>query len=291
MRSLKSCIWKLMRICLNDEYYLRLKYRRIVGDRLNLKHPESYNEKLQWLKLYNHRPEYTILVDKYLVKAYIAKKIGEQYVIPLLGVWDSFDEINFDELPEKFVLKTNHNSGNGVFICRDKSSIDLDSLKKKISESLNDDYYKETLEWPYKDINKKIIAEQYIEDAASPYLTDYKLFCFNGVPKIAYISKDSADHPTTDFFDMDFNPLPIKMRDPNSEVKPSKPDEFEEMKRLASVLSEGIPHVRVDFYLVDGKIYFGEMTFFHCSGFAKVYPEEWNLKMGGWINLPEVKVR
>ena len=273
---------------LPDKTYIQLGYRLATKKRLNLKNPKTFNEKLQWLKLYDHKPEYTRMVDKYEAKQYVAKKIGEEYIIPTLGVWDSFDQIDFDTLPSQFVLKCTHDSG-GLVICRDKSKLDKEKAKSRINASLKSNYFWSNREWPYKNVKPRIIAETYMEDAADDALTDYKFFCFNGEAKIMYISKDHGKAPRTDFFDMGFNHLPIKVKDPHAEIVPQKPEQFEQMRELAEILSRGLAHLRVDFYLIDGKIYVGELTFYHMSGFTKVEPEEWNKKMGEWIDLTIVK--
>ena len=274
---------------MDDEKYLKLMFRARMGRRLNLKNPQTFNEKLQWLKLYNRKPEYSDMVDKCEAKKYVAERIGEEFIIPTLGVWDSFDEIDFSSFPNQFVLKCTHDSG-GLVICKDKANFDIDEARRKINRSLENDYYLWGREWPYKDVLPRIIAEPLLKDDATKEgeqecLTDYKLFCFNGVPKIIYISKDKAQNPTTDFFDMEFNHLPIRMRDPNSNFLPEKPEKFDEMKKIAKILSAGIPHLRVDFYCANKQLYVGELTFYHCSGFAPIQPEEWAQKMGEWIDL------
>lgn len=257
-----------------------------MGKKLNLKDPKTFNEKLQWLKLYNRKPEYTIMVDKVKAKEYVAKIIGKEHIIPTLGVWDKFDEIDCDELPEQFVLKCNHNSGLGMCICRDKSKLDIAKVKRELRKGLRQDYYMTNREWPYKNVPRKIMAEKFMQDGDKPDLTDYKFFCFNGEPKMMYVSHDNAEHATTDFFDMDYNRLPIRMKDPNSEVLPEQPKEFEEMKQYARQLSKNIPFLRVDFYVISHVVYFGELTFFHNSGLTPIRPTEWEYKIGKWLKLP-----
>lgn len=273
-----------------DEQYLKLKYKSIFGKELNLDNPQTFNEKLQWLKLHNRKPEYTIVVDKYLSKQYVADKIGAEYVVPLLGVWDDPDEIDFDALPDQFVLKCSHNSGVGMCICKDKSKLDIKKVREELRNGLKEDYYLKSREWPYKNVPRKIIAEQYLLEnrieGREECLTDYKFFCFDGKPKVAYISKDNALHPTTDFFDMEFDRLDLKMKDPPSECPPQKPAEFDEMKKIAEVLSCDVPHLRVDFYDISGKLYVGELTFYHNGGFGRVSPEKWDKTLGDWIKIP-----
>ena len=273
-----------------DERYLKLKYKNVFGRDLDLENPKTFNEKLQWLKLYNRKPEYTMMVDKYKVREYIAQTLREEYLIPLLGVWDDPDEIDFDALPDQFVLKCNHNSGLGMCICKDKSKLDIPKVKAELRKGLKQDYYLTGREWPYKDVPRKIIAEKYmVDDSNCGELTDYKFFCFNGVPKFMYISNDNSENATTDFFDMEFNRLDMRMKDPNSNVIPPKPHLFNEMKAIAEKLSQGIPFVRVDLYVIGGSIYFGELTFFHNAGFCSIHPEHWEKTLGDWIKLPSEK--
>lgn len=260
---------------MSDEKFLKKAFNIMMNQKLNLDNPQTFNEKLQWLKLYNRKPEYTMMVDKYKVREYIAERLGEEYLIPLLGVWDDPDEIDFDALPNQFVLKCNHNSGLGMYICNDKSKLNIRQVKKELCKGLKQDYYLTYREWPYKDVPRKIICEKYmIEEVESKKsnseLTDYKFFCFNGNPKFMYISHDHATDATTDFFDMEFNRLNMRMKDPNSNIIPPKPALFESLKEIAKKLSAGIPFVRVDMYVINGRIYFGELTFFHNAGFTRV---------------------
>ena len=396
---------------MSDKFYLSVLWHHVMGYKLDWKNPKTFNEKLQWLKLNDRNPLYTTLVDKYAVKQWVADKIGDQYIIPTLKVYDSVDEINLDELPDRFVLKCTHDSGS-IAICSDKSSFDFEKAKLKLQQGLETNFYLIAREWPYKNVPPRIIAEEFIEsdtddlydykfycfngivrffkvdydrqanhkalyydrdgnllpfgevkfladkpkDLVLPkelpqmieqaeklsqgipfvrmdfycnngdvrfgestffqdggfgklsdmeweqklgeYINtiakvsvrgggvkDYKFFCFNGEPRFMYISCDKAEHPTTDFFDMDFNLLPIKLRDENSLIPPGRPKQFEEMKKLAAILSKGIPEVRVDFYIVKGKVKFGEMTFYHNGGFTPIQPKDWNEKIGSWIHL------
>ena len=193
--------------CLSDKAFLKLLYWARVGKKLNLKNPKSYNEKLQWIKLYDRKPEYTVMVDKYSVREYIKEKIGEDYLIPLLGVWDSFDEIDFDKLPDQFVLKCTHDSG-GLVICKDKSKLDIEKARTKINKCLKRNFYKYNREWVYKDVKPRIIAEKFMVDESGTELKDYKFFCFDGEPKAMFIATDRPHDTRFDFFDMEFNHLP-----------------------------------------------------------------------------------
>lgn len=278
-------------LSISDETYLRIKYWVKMGKKLNLKNPQTFNEKIQWLKLYGRRPIDTVLSDKFAVKEFISKTIGSEYVIPILGVWDRFDDIEFDSLPNQFVLKCTHDSG-GIIVCKDKRKLDKQTAKKKLEKSLKTDYYIYSREKAYKDIPRRIIAEEYKEDTNTKELRDYKFFCFNGEPKLLFVASDrqtAGEETKFDFFDMDYNHLPFTNGHPNAVVPPQKPIKFDEMKLLAGKLSYGIPHVRIDFYEVNGHVYFGEMTFSHWGGMTPFEPEEWDYKLGGWIHLPNQK--
>lgn len=270
-----------------DKLYLHIKYYLRMGKHLNLKNPQSFNEKLQWLKLYGRRPIDTVLSDKYAVKEYISKTIGEKYVIPLLGVWERFEDINFDKLPNQFVLKCTHDSG-GIIICKDKASFNIEKARSAINKGLKHNFYVFSREKAYRDIPRRIIAEEYKEDNKTKELRDYKFFCFDGEPKLLFIASDrqmKGEETKFDFFDMEFHHLPFTNGHPNAKILPDKPQCFDEMKILAAVLSKDIPHVRVDFYEVNGQVFFGEMTYSHWGGMTPFEPEEWDYKLGGWICL------
>lgn len=274
-----------------DKAYLSIIYRANLGQKMDWKHPKTFNEKLQWLKLYDRNPVYSTMVDKYEAKQFVADRIGSQHVVPLLaGPWDSFDEIDFDALPEQFVLKTTHDCG-GVWICKDKQTMDKQAAKVFIEKHLKRDYYTTGREWPYKNVKPRIFAEQFLAELEDD-LRDYKFFCFDGVPKMMFIASErqSKEQETKfDFFDMDFNHMPIINGHPNSPHPIEKPVHWERMKELAAILSAGIPQVRVDFYECNGHLYLGELTFSHWGGFVAFEPEEWDEKLGSWINLPKRK--
>ena len=274
-----------------DRAYLKLKYRANFGKGLNLKAPKTFNEKLQWLKLYDRRPEYIRMVDKYAVKEYVAEKIGEEYIIPTLGVWDRVEDIDFDALPNQFVLKCTHDSG-GIVICKDKSKLDIEWAKRKLKRSLKNNFYYSYREWPYKNVKPRILAEQYMEDTETAELRDYKFFSFDGVTKALFIATErqkDGEEVKFDFYNMDFEHLDFRQGHPNSSMKIDKPKCFDEMWGLSEKLSKNIPHVRVDFYEVNGKVYFGELTFFHHAGLMPFDPEAWDYTFGDWIRLPEKK--
>lgn len=273
-----------------DEKFLKRKFAAIMGEDLDLEVPRTFNEKLQWLKLYNRRPEYTIYVDKYKVREYVAKTIGEAYLIPLLGVWDSPTEIDFSMLPNKFVLKCNHNSGLGMIICTDKSKLDIHRVKKDLKRGMEQNYYLVGREWPYKNVPKKIIAEKYMENKnGEEGLNDYKFYCFSGRVEFVMINTErfSKGGARADYVDREYNRLEMKWGYDRSKELPSKPEKFSEMIELAEKLAEGIPHVRIDLYFSNGNIYFGEMTFFDGSGFAKFEPKDWDYILGAKLKLPE----
>lgn len=267
-----------------DKWYLSLKFRSKMGYWMNWKHPKTFNEKLQWLKVHDRNPLYTQLVDKYEVRNFISEKLGKEYLIPLLGTWDNVEDIDFKKLPDKFVLKCTHDSGS-IIICQEKDTFDFQKAKNKLKAALSRNFYHISREWPYKHVKPRVIAEQYMETYDNNELCDYKFFCFAGTPKFMYISHDKANHPTTDFFDMSFNHINMRMRDPNSTTCPQKPEKFENMKELATILSQGIPHVRVDFYCIQNHIYFGEMTFFHNAGFCPIKPHIKANEIGNLISI------
>lgn len=285
-RFLNGLLLKLSPI-MPDKLFLSCMVRLQCGYWPNWKNPQTFNEKLQWLKLYDRRPEYTMLVDKFAVKDYVARMIGEEYVIPTLGVWEKPEEIDWSALPEQFVLKTTHGGGNeGVVICRDKASFDKEKAVEKLNKSLKQDIYRMLREWPYKNVPRRIIAEQMIGDGKSD-LPDYKFFCFDGEVKALFIGTERGTGDVKfDYFDAEFNHLDLVQFHPMSGRQIAKPSSFDEMKQVASKLSKGIPQVRVDLYDVDGKVYFGELTFFHHGGVTPFHPREWDYTFGSWITLP-----
>ncbi|WP_242966861.1 ATP-grasp fold amidoligase family protein [Desulfosporosinus sp. FKA] len=274
-----------------DKQYLKIQYRLHTGKKLNVDDPKLFNEKLQWLKLYDHTPEYITMVDKYAAKEYVANIIGDQYIIPTLGVWDSFDEIDFDSLPNQFALKCTHDSGS-VLVCRDKSKLDRGSAKKKLSEALNRNGFLYGREWPYKEVKARIIVEKYMEEKPRKSLKDYKFYCFNGKPKFLYLSEGLENHATAhiSYVTLDWEKTPFVRTDyAPFETLPEKPSQFEKMKELAAIMAKGIPFSRIDFYEINKQVYFGEITFFPASGYAQFSPEEWDGKVGEWLMLPQTK--
>lgn len=265
--------------------YLKLVYRIKTGRKLNLKNPVGFNEKLNWLKLHDKHPEYTDLADKYKVREIIKEKLGDGYSIPLLGVWDRFEDIDFAQLPDRFVLKCSHDSGS-VRIIKDKSELDekkLEELRVFYTKHLKRNPYNSGREYPYRKIRPRILAEQYMEVPGG--IDDYKFFCFNGDPKLMFVATDRSTDCRFDFFDMEFNHLDIYNIHPNADRAVSKPALFEKMKQISATLSQGIKHVRIDLYEINGQIYVGEYTFFHGGGFWLFNPEEWERRLGDWIEM------
>lgn len=274
----------------NDERYIRLKWWSTMDYSLNLKNPKTFNEKIQWLKLHDRNPEYIKMVDKVEAKKYVASIIGEEYIIPTIGVYEKVDDIDFEKLPKQFVLKCTHDS-NGVVICKDKSTFDIKKAKTKLERGLAQSYYCYNREWPYKGVKPRIIAEKFMtDDENGAELKDYKWFCFDGTPKYLFIATDRfTDGKQTkfDFYDTSFKHLPFTNGHPNASKAIKKPAGFEKMKEISACLSQGLPHVRVDLYDIKGKIYFGELTFYHWSGFMPFKPQEWDYKFGELITLPQ----
>lgn len=285
-RELRLQLTRLLRF-VPSKFYIKMVYRMKTGRKLNLKHPKTINEKMQWLKFHDIHPEYTDLADKIKVREYIRQKLGDGYMFPLLGQWESFDDIDFSKLPDSFVLKCNHDSGS-VKLIEDKNALtekDLKELKKFFHARLRLNPFYAGREYPYKDIKPYIIAEKLMESEDGKGIKDYKFFCFHGEPKIMFLATERLIDVKFDLYDMDFNHLDIEYIHPNSDQRPEKPETFEEMKRIAATLSEGMKFVRIDLYEIDGKVYFGEFTFYSGGGFYLFSPDEWEQKLGDWVDL------
>lgn len=280
--------------CLNwvsDENYAKLTYRAKLGRKLDLNNPVTFNEKIQWLKLYDRNPEYSGFVDKYESKNIVKDLVGEEFVVPLLGVYDSFDEIDFDVLPNQFVIKTTHDSG-GYVIVRDKSELNVAEAKKKIESSQKRNYYKYSREWPYNNVKPRIIIEEYIVGKDGEEMKDFKLFCFNGEFKFGFIiSGRSQKVLKMKYFDKDFNFIPVKQGGDKYIMDESipKPKSFDKMVELTKTLTKGFPFVRMDFIEVDDRLYVGEFTLYHWGGTMPFEPGEWDRKFGEFIELPTQK--
>lgn len=274
-----------------DKIYLKLVYYLAMGSTLNLLDPKRYTEKINWLKVNDIHPEYSRLVDKYEVKFYVKERLKtDQNIIKTIGVWNSFDEIDFSSLPNKFVLKTTNGGGNSsVVICKDKSKFKIEEARKKLTLKNGKKSFQWSREYPYYNVVPRIIAEEYVETPNNE-LSDYKFFCFNGEPKFLFVGTErqkKGEEVKFDFFDMNFHHLPLKNGHQNAKITPTKPNNFEEMVEIARKLSHNFPHVRVDLYNVNGKIYFGELTFFHFAGFVLFDPIEWDEKFGEYLTLPK----
>lgn len=274
---------------MSDEEYLRKAFKRYKGKDLNLDDPKTFCEKVQWLKLFDRNPAYNKMVDKYEVKGYVKDMLGEGInVIPAYGVWDSFDDIDFEQLPNQFVLKCTHDSG-GFVICTDKSKFNIGAARRKLNARLKKNFYKNGRQWVYKDIKPRILAEEYIPSLGKKDSVEYKLTCFDGkvglITICQGIAHSSLSDRTNDNYDRDFNYLPFYAFYKNTHpIK--KPEFMDEIIRVSEVLSQGIPQVRVDTYVIDGEIYFGEMTFYTWNGFITFTPDKWDKWLGDKIHLP-----
>lgn len=272
-----------------DSLYLKVLYRVIMGRKLNLKNPKEYNEKLQWLKLNDRKPEYSTMVDKYEVRGYIADLLGDKYLIPCLGIYDSVDDIDIDALPDRFVLKCTHDSGS-VEICKDKSSFDIEGARHRLSQAMKRNYYATYREWPYKSVKPRIIAEGYLEGDGGD-LKDYKVMCFNGEAKIIEVHENrfvEGKVHTQTFYDREWNIVPLTQVETVTVDRPGeRPRQLDEILRLSELIAKDMYHARIDWYIEGDKIYFGEITFFDGSGFESFSTPEMERMLGDMINLPE----
>ena len=271
---------------LSDKEFIKKAFKVRVGYDCNLDNPQSFNEKLNFLKLNDHNPNYTKMVDKFEAKRYVANLIGEEYIVPTFGVFEKFDEINFELLPDQFVLKCTHDSGS-VIICKDKSTFNRAKAKKFLEQHLKRNCYYSSREWGYKNVKPRIIIEKYIQEtneSAGGSLIDYKFWCFNGVPRFVYVTVKN-NQIFENFYDMNFIPVMINHGFPRHLPEFSKPNNFEKMKRFASLLSEGIPFVRCDFSNADEKLYFEEITLYDWGGMVP-FCDDWDEKLGKLITLP-----
>ena len=276
---------------MNDKTFLKLKYRLIIKKKLDLNKPKTFNEKLQWLKLYDRNPEYTKMVDKYEAKKYVASIIGEEYIIKTLGIYSNFEGIDFNKLPNQFVIKPTHTSGD-IFICKDKDKTNYKKLRKKVNKWLKRRYYYFHREWPYKNIKPRIIIEEYMKDnTTKDELKDYKFMCFNGKVKCSFVCSNryGKDGLKVDFYDLEWKKMAFQRHYPNSKENIKKKKNYELMIQLAEKLSKKIPFVRVDFYEINGKVYFGELTFFPGSGFEEFAPEEYDEILGKMLDLSSIR--
>lgn len=271
------------KLAIKASYFLAFKRR------INLKNPKTFNEKLNWIKLYYRKPVFTTMVDKYEVKQYVSSIIGEQYIIPTIGIYNRWKDIDFSKLKAPYVIKTTNSSGV-VFVIREGEKPDFNQIKKKINKSLKTNYYYHCREWPYKNVKPRILIEQFVSDSIEKNLPVFKFFCFNSEPYLVQtIKNDKTSYETIDYFDMDWQKLDLKQNFNNSEIPLPKPSNFEAMKEIAKVLSKDLPFIRIDLYSVNGNIYFSEFTFFSDAGFTKFYPEKWDRILGDKIDLNGIK--
>lgn len=278
---------------LSDETYLKIIFRSETGNKLNLDNPKTFNEKIQWMKIHDRKPEYTKMVDKYEVKQYVAEKIGEQYIIPTLGVWDKFSDIDFSELPDKFVLKCTHDSG-GLVICRNKKEFDVKEARRKINKALKKNFYWIGREWPYKDVKPRIIAEKLMEDGKNLVPEDYKMYCFNGKPEyiVVFHNRFNTQKQLSEtVYNINWEPQQISFDNKFavSNIIEPKPECLDELLRVCEIICKGHPQLRVDFYIIDNKIYFGEITFSTANGTQGMIPEEMDSILGEKIILPSIE--
>ncbi len=284
--GIESILLKFPRLC-SDEFYIKTIWKRRMGYQLKLDNPQTFNEKLQWLKLYDHNPIYTKMVDKYEVKKYVANIIGEDHIIPTLAVYDNYDEIDFDILPDQFVLKCTHDSG-GLVICKDKANFDKKEAKRKLTKCLRHNFYWDGREWPYKNVKPRIIAERYMTDGDGE-LKDYKVFTFGGEPKIIQLDYNRFKGHMRNLYNTKWERIDATIEFPTDKNRDfKKPEVLDLLLSLSQRLSQGIPHLRTDFYIVDDKVYFGEMTFYHGSGMETIEPHTFDKQMGDWIDLSNV---
>lgn len=267
-----------------DKLYITLLYRVKFGKSIDWKNPKTFNEKLNWEKLYLHEPRFTIMADKYDVKKYVANIIGEEYIVPCYGVWEKYEDIPFETLPDKFVIKMTHDSF-GAIVCRDKSVFDYKKAHAAVKYATGRNWFPYNREWVYKDIKPRIIIDKFLDDHSGRELKDYKFWCFNGEPKIMYFTNKAASI-FENFYDMSFRPLDINHGAERHKPEFEKPQAFDLMKKLATKLSKDIPFVRVDFFFVDGQVYFGEYTFYDWGGMKPFADDKWDYMLGSWIQLP-----
>ena len=275
---------------LSDEEFLKKVFPKYMGYPLDLENPKTFSEKLQWLKVNYRNPIQTVMVDKHEAKNFIAERVGSQYIIPTLAVWDSVEDIDFDALPNQFVLKSTHDSG-GIVICKDKSSLDFEAAKAKLSVSLKRDYSKIAREWAYQNVPRRIIAEEYISELGKDDLLDYKMYSFHGEPKLTVVCSDRFSKTGTrmNFYDINWKPMGIHFGHyPPLPTEFPKPATYEEMKRLTAELSKDCPFLRVDFYEIKGRLFIGELTFFPGAGFEKFRPMSKDYELGEWLHLETV---
>lgn len=289
LKNIFKQVYVLLLECLGlipDKTYLKIKYFVKFRKKLDVDNPLTFNEKIQWLKLYDRKPQYTEMADKYKVKKIVSDLIGEEHIVPNYGVWDRFEDINFEELPDQFVLKCTHDSGS-VLICRNKEEFNKKYARMHFNLALKRNYFWGGREWCYKNIKPRIIAEKYLPGLDNQ-IVDFKFFCFGGRPRYVYVSAGLENHSTAriSFCNLDYTLAPFQRSDyAQFEVLPPKPAHYDEMIEIATKLSMGTTLVRIDLYECDDKVLFSEMTFYPVGGFMPFVPEEWDKKLGDLVCL------
>lgn len=272
---------------LNTKSYISIAYKLTFGRKLRWDNPETYTEKINWCKLHWYNPLVEKCVDKYDVREYVELKIGKQYLNEVYGVWNTYEEINFEELPEQFVIKVTNGSGD-VYLCSDKKKLDEREMKKRLDRYRRHNVFYANREWPYLAANRRYIAEKLIKSADGKAIKDYKIFCFYGEPKFCFVGSDRDTEVKFDFFDNDWNYIPVRNGHDHKNPLPERPQYWSEMLEVAAKLSEDFPHVRVDLYEEEGKVYFGELTFFHFGGFVKFEPDSFDYEFGKLFDLSRI---
>lgn len=289
--SIKVLLYKIANILIPDSTFVKLKYRKAFGNWPNLKDPKTFNEKLTWLKLHDHNPLYTQMVDKYEAKIIVADHIGSEFIIPTYGVWERVEDIDFDSLPNKFVMKATHDSGR-VIICRDKSKLDIKWAREEMQKSLKRNFYAVTREWPYKNVKPRIIAEQLLESENNKDIADYKVHCFNGVPEFILVCRDRFNKSglTEDFYDTKWNHISVRRPGhPNADMLEDKPTSLKKMLELSAILSKGYPFMRIDFYCIKDKIFWGEITLYPASASVPFIPTSFDHMLGNNLDINQQK--
>jgi len=278
---IKNCM-----VIIPDSIYLKFRYKHYTGKKLNLSNPKTFNEKLQWLKLHNRKQEYTIMADKVKAKEYITNLLGTEYVIPTLGVWKKAEDVDFDVLPDKFVIKCNHNSGLGMYVCTDKSKMDVEKVRLGLKAGLRENYFACDREWPYKNIERRIIAEEFLDDGSGHGLIDYKVFSFNGEPRLIQVDFDRFTGHKKNLYTTQWDLCNFEFNYPSHpEFEIPKPKQLDKILDASRILSKGHPYLRTDFYVVGENVYVGEITFFPASGYGQFTPEEYDRIFGDMIEL------
>ena len=282
---MKDFFLNILRRTTNDKTYYQFRHLFKHRERVQLRDPQTFNSKLIWLNLYDRNPEYAAFVDKYEVREYITKRIGEKYLNELYGVYERVEDIDFESLPNEFVLKATHGSG-WIIICDDKTRFDIGRAKKQMQSWLNKNFYDLYGEWIYKELKPRIICERYLRNEHESGLTDYKIYCFNDTPKFVQVDMDRYQDHTRTYFDLNWQQIHFELGGCKASSSPiEKPGSLNEMIEIARVLCRGLKFLRVDLYLVDGKIFFGELTLYSGNGMLNFSPKQYDKKIGELLKL------